>query len=91
MAAPVTPRKPYSAINPSIAKLSLNDAPVASPTPSHLGAGSPPGSPSPSSPSPPSDDEEITYEEAKRRADERAAAALQCSIDNKEACMACSG
>lgn len=39
----------------------------------------------------PSEEEEITYEEAKRRADERAEAALQCSIDNKEACMMCSG
>jgi len=39
----------------------------------------------------PSEEEEISYEEAKRRADERAEAALQCSIDNKEACMMCSG
>jgi ribonucleoside-diphosphate reductase subunit M1 len=39
----------------------------------------------------PSEEEEITYEEAKRRAEERAEAALQCSIDNKEACMMCSG
>ncbi|BEI82993.1 hypothetical protein CcaverHIS002_0308610 [Cutaneotrichosporon cavernicola] len=39
----------------------------------------------------PSDSEEISYEEAKRRAEERAAAALQCSIDNKDACVMCSG
>ena len=39
----------------------------------------------------PSEEEEITYEEAKKRAEERAEAALQCSIDNKEACMMCSG
>ncbi|ORY35557.1 ribonucleoside-diphosphate reductase large chain [Naematelia encephala] len=39
----------------------------------------------------PSEEEEISYEEAKRRADERAAAALQCSIDNKDACLMCSG
>ncbi|KAL7423886.1 ribonucleotide-diphosphate reductase subunit rnr1 [Cryptotrichosporon argae] len=39
----------------------------------------------------PSEEEEISYEEAKRRADERAAAALQCSIDNKDACVMCSG
>jgi ribonucleoside-diphosphate reductase subunit M1 len=39
----------------------------------------------------PSEEEEISYEEAKRRADERAEAALQCSIDNKDACMMCSG
>ena len=39
----------------------------------------------------PSEEEEISYEEAKRRADERAEAALQCSIDNKEACLMCSG
>ncbi|RSH77917.1 ribonucleotide-diphosphate reductase subunit rnr1 [Apiotrichum porosum] len=43
------------------------------------------------SPAPPSENEEITYEEAKRRADELAAAALQCSIDNKDACLMCSG
>ncbi|WVQ74940.1 ribonucleoside-diphosphate reductase, alpha subunit [Cryptococcus sp. DSM 104548] len=39
----------------------------------------------------PSEEEEITYEEAKRRAEERAEAALQCSIDNKDACVMCSG
>ena len=39
----------------------------------------------------PSEEEEISYEEAKRRAEERAEAALQCSIDNKEACVMCSG
>ena len=39
----------------------------------------------------PSEEEEISYEEAKRRADERAEAALQCSIDNKDACVMCSG
>ncbi|KAK4689497.1 ribonucleoside-diphosphate reductase subunit M1, partial [Tremellales sp. Uapishka_1] len=39
----------------------------------------------------PSEEEEITYEEAKKRADERAEAALQCSIDNKDACVMCSG
>ena len=39
----------------------------------------------------PSEEEEISYEEAKKRADERAEAALQCSIDNKEACLMCSG
>ncbi|ORX38500.1 putative ribonucleoside-diphosphate reductase large chain [Kockovaella imperatae] len=39
----------------------------------------------------PSEEEEISYEEAKRRAEERAEAALQCSIDNKEACLMCSG
>jgi ribonucleoside-diphosphate reductase subunit M1 len=39
----------------------------------------------------PSEEEEMTYEEAKRRADERAEAALQCSIDNKDACLMCSG
>lgn len=36
-------------------------------------------------------EEEITYEEALRRKDEREKAALQCSIDNKEACLMCSG
>ncbi|KAL1406309.1 ribonucleotide-diphosphate reductase subunit rnr1 [Vanrija albida] len=39
----------------------------------------------------PSENEELSYEEAKRRAEERAAAALQCSIDNKDACVMCSG
>ncbi len=39
----------------------------------------------------PSEEEEISYEEAKRRAEERAEAALQCSIDNKDACVMCSG
>ncbi|WVO23055.1 ribonucleoside-diphosphate reductase large chain [Cryptococcus decagattii] len=39
----------------------------------------------------PSEEEEITYEEAKRRAEERAEAALQCSIENKDACLMCSG
>ena len=39
----------------------------------------------------PSENEEVSYGEAKRRADERAAAALQCSIDNKDACVMCSG
>jgi hypothetical protein len=39
----------------------------------------------------PSEEEEISYEEAKKRADERAEAALQCSIENKDACMMCSG
>lgn len=39
----------------------------------------------------PSEEEEMTYEEAKKRAEERAEAALQCSIDNKDACMMCSG
>ncbi|TXT08610.1 hypothetical protein VHUM_02738 [Vanrija humicola] len=39
----------------------------------------------------PSESEELSYEEAKRRAEERAAAALQCSIDNKDACVMCSG
>lgn len=39
----------------------------------------------------PSEEEEISYEEAKRRADERAEAALQCSIENKDACLMCSG
>lgn len=39
----------------------------------------------------PSEEEEMTYEEAKKRADERAEAALQCSIDNKDACLMCSG
>ena len=39
----------------------------------------------------PSEEEEISYEEAKKRAEERAEAALQCSIDNKEACLMCSG
>ncbi|KIR34724.1 ribonucleoside-diphosphate reductase large chain [Cryptococcus deuterogattii MMRL2647] len=39
----------------------------------------------------PSEEEEITYEEAKKRAEERAEAALQCSIENKDACLMCSG
>jgi ribonucleoside-diphosphate reductase subunit M1 len=39
----------------------------------------------------PSEGAEITYEEAKRRAEERAEAALQCSIENKDACVMCSG
>lgn len=39
----------------------------------------------------PAADEDITFEEAQRRAAERAEAALQCSIDNKDACMMCSG
>ena len=39
----------------------------------------------------PSEEEEISYEEAKKRAEERAEAALQCSIDNKDACVMCSG
>ena len=88
---PVTPqRATASAINPAFAKLALNDSNsgVASPTPSHLGKLSPPTSPS--SPSPPSDGEEVTYEEAKKRAAERAEAALQCSITNRDACEMCS-
>ncbi|GAA5997694.1 ribonucleoside-diphosphate reductase large subunit [Rhodotorula paludigena] len=36
-------------------------------------------------------DGEITYEEAIRRRDEHAAAVLACSIENKEACLMCSG
>jgi ribonucleoside-diphosphate reductase subunit M1 len=39
----------------------------------------------------PSEEEEISYEEAKKRAEERAEAALQCSIENKDACLMCSG
>ena len=87
---PSTPRAAgtsASAINPAFAKLALNEPAVASPTPSHLGKMSPPASPSPSSPSPASDGEDLSYEEAKRRAEERAEAALQCSIDNKDACL----
>ena len=38
----------------------------------------------------PSEAEEISYEEAKRREQEQADAILQCSIDNKEACLLCS-
>jgi ribonucleotide reductase alpha subunit len=91
--APSTPRASgtsASAINPTFAKLAINssDSPIASPSTSHYGKLSP--SP-PASPSPPSEGEEMTYEQAKKRAEERAAAALQCSIDNKDACMACSG
>jgi ribonucleoside-diphosphate reductase subunit M1 len=39
------------------------------------------------------EDEDITFEEATRRRKEREleAAKLQCSIDNKEACLMCSG
>jgi hypothetical protein len=39
----------------------------------------------------PEEEKELTFEEAKARAAARAEAALQCSIDNKEACMMCSG
>ncbi|KAJ9111887.1 ribonucleotide-diphosphate reductase subunit rnr1 [Naganishia adeliensis] len=59
---------------------SSSPAPV-SPSPSHYEAAA---SSARESPSPPSDEEDISYEEAKRRADERAEAALQCSIDNKD-------
>lgn len=77
-------------IAPQMAKLAVttpsavNMSPALSPTPSHY---EPLTTDSPSarnSPSPPSDNEEITYEEAKKRQEERALAALQCSIDNKE-------
>jgi ribonucleoside-diphosphate reductase subunit M1 len=64
-----------------------SDVPVPSPSASVSKA----GISRPDSPAGPSEEEEISYEEAKRRADERAEAALQCSIDNKEACMMCSG
>ncbi|CED83798.1 ribonucleotide reductase alpha subunit [Phaffia rhodozyma] len=37
------------------------------------------------------EEKEVTFEEAKRLAAERAEAALLCSIENKEACMMCSG
>lgn len=79
-----------STIAPQMAKLAVTDnnmSPAPSPTPSHYE----PLTPSRTSPSPPSDNEEITYEEAKRRQEERALAALQCSIDNKDACLMCSG
>lgn len=98
IAMPSTPRAPLTAaaapsINPAFAKLSISGpqetpggSTIASPTPSHYGKNTPPASPSPgpASPSGPSEAEEISYEEAKRRAEERAAAALQCSIDNKD-------
>ena len=85
-----SPSTPSMSVKTNFAKLAIgeNNGSVDSPTPSHLDK-SGPSSPMP--PSPPSDAEEISYEEAKRRADERAAAALQCSIDNKDACVMCSG
>lgn len=85
--APSTPRPIVSpsptSIAPQMAKLAVTEnsmSPAPSPTPSHYE----PLTPSRNSPSPPSDNEEITYEEAKRRQEERALAALQCSIDNKD-------
>lgn len=42
-------------------------------------------------PTPAADDGEITFEEAQKRAAERAEAALMCSIENKDACTMCSG
>ncbi|KAJ9110876.1 ribonucleotide-diphosphate reductase subunit rnr1 [Naganishia cerealis] len=90
-AAPVTPSilnassSSAASLTPAMSKLSVNGAgsspsPI-SPSPSHFADPVESGS---STPSPPSDEEEISYEEAKRRADERAEAALQCSIDNKD-------
>nr|XP_031859933.1 ribonucleoside-diphosphate reductase, alpha subunit [Kwoniella shandongensis]KAA5527005.1 ribonucleoside-diphosphate reductase, alpha subunit [Kwoniella shandongensis] len=59
--------------------------PKTAPSPALAASESRSGSPGPS------EEEEISYEEAKRRAEERAEAALQCSIDNKDACVMCSG
>ncbi|GHJ89226.1 hypothetical protein NliqN6_5628 [Naganishia liquefaciens] len=78
-------------LTPAMSRLTVDNAatpspaPV-SPSPSHY---EPAETISRESPSPPSDEEDISYEEAKRRADERAEAALQCSIDNKDACLMC--
>jgi ribonucleoside-diphosphate reductase subunit M1 len=75
-----------ASLTPAMSRLAVNGtgssspAPV-SPSPSHY---EPAETISRESPSPPSDEEDISYEEAKRRADERAEAALQCSIDNKD-------
>lgn len=85
-AAKVKPAPAVPAVTASLARVSLANtgiptaAPIAPPKREREEAS--PG---------PSEEEEITYEEAKKRAEERAEAALQCSIDNKEACMMCSG
>lgn len=71
-------------------QVSIATTASAAPVPSPSVSVSKSGASRPESPGP-SEEEEISYEEAKRRADERAEAALQCSIDNKEACMMCSG
>lgn len=76
-AATLTPAMDRLTVN---ASGSSSPAPI-SPSPSHYEAEA---SSARESPSPPSDEEDISYEEAKRRADERAEAALQCSIDNKD-------
>lgn len=90
-------------LTPAIHKLQVSSnitsplSPAPSPTPSHYEPVSrsqeatSSTSTGTSTPAAAADDEEITFEEAKRRQEERAAAALQCSIDNKDACLMCSG
>lgn len=75
-----------ASLTPAMSRLAVDNTATSSPTsvspsPSHY---EPAETISRESPSPPSDEEDISYEEAKRRADERAEAALQCSIDNKD-------
>ncbi|GAA5945253.1 hypothetical protein JCM3775_001899 [Rhodotorula graminis] len=85
-------------ITNGVARTSLSAVAPAkrSPTSSTPGAASPAPAPVPAplaaTPAAPAEDEEeISYEEAVRRAEEHAQAVLQCSIDNKDACLMCSG
>ena len=87
---PVVAAAPESLVNP-MRQVSIATTGVAPVPPSVVAASTArPRAESSSTPAA-SDEEEISYEEAKRREEEYAAAALQCSIDNKEACLMCSG
>ncbi|BGP43752.1 ribonucleotide-diphosphate reductase subunit rnr1 [Rhodotorula kratochvilovae] len=82
-----------------VKRSSTSSTPSASPAPSSvpsttLSTPAPVPEPlaaAPAMPAPADDDEDISYEEAVRRAEEHAQAVLQCSIDNKDACLMCSG
>ncbi|GAA6051557.1 hypothetical protein JCM3770_003468 [Rhodotorula araucariae] len=75
-----------------------SSTPSASPAPSSVPSAAPTPAPVPApladaaaAPAPAAEEEDISYEEAVRRAEEHAQAVLQCSIDNKDACLMCSG
>lgn len=69
------PFQSIDSVNGSMQKLAVS--PIPSPAPIHGDV-----APTPMADSAPNGD--ITFEEAKRRQEEQAEAALQCSIDNKE-------
>lgn len=88
-----TPTKAAAASPVSLAKTSLVPAMAATVAAStgHEVLPAQPASPASSDKVGGDDNDDITFEEAQKRAADRAEAALQCSIDNKDACTMCSG